>query len=101
MKVNREAQRRYKLQYDKTARTSKFRVGDWVMIYFLQDKNWQVSRKLSHPWHGPYQIISKNDPTIIIAKSAFQMIHQYMFTSPESRIVSLHFLQNSIDMGLN
>ena len=38
MKVNREAQRRYKLQYDKTARTSKFRVGDWVMIYFLQDE---------------------------------------------------------------
>ena len=28
MKVNREAQRQYKLQYDKTARTSKFRVGD-------------------------------------------------------------------------
>ena len=28
------------------------------------------------------------------------MIHQYKFTSSESRIVPLHFLQNSIGKGL-
>ena len=57
MKANREAQQRYKHQYDKTARTSKLRVGDWVLIYFPQDETGK-SRKLSHPWHGPYRIIS-------------------------------------------
>ena len=46
VKANREAQQRYKLQYDKTAKLAKFRVGDWVLIYFPQDKTGK-SRKLS------------------------------------------------------
>ena len=34
MKANRKAQQRYKLQHDKAAKTSKFRVGDCVLIYY-------------------------------------------------------------------
>ena len=70
MKTNREAQRRYKLQHDKTAKTSKFRVGNWVLVYFPQDETGK-SRKLSHPWHGPYQIISRDDPDITVTKNYF------------------------------
>ena len=70
MKTNREAQQRYKLQYDKAAKTSKFRVGDWVLVYFPQDETGK-SRKLSHPWHGPYRIISRDDPDITVTKIYF------------------------------
>ena len=57
LKTTREAQRRYKRQYDKTAKTSKFRVGDWVLVYFPQDETGKT-RKLSLPWHGPYRVVS-------------------------------------------
>ena len=70
MKTNREAQQRYKLQYDKAAKTSKFRVGDWVLVYFPQDETGK-SRKLSHPWHGPYRIISRDDPDVTVTKIYF------------------------------
>ena len=38
VETNREAQQRYKLQYDKAAKTFKFRVGDWILVYFPQDE---------------------------------------------------------------
>ena len=38
IKANKEAQRWYKFQYDKTTKISKFQVGDWVLVYFPQDK---------------------------------------------------------------
>ena len=68
--INKEAQRRYKLQYDKTATTSKFRVGDWVLVYFSQDETGKT-RKLSQPWHGPYRIISRDDPDLTVTKIYF------------------------------
>ena len=72
MKANREAQQRYKIQYDKTARTSKLRVEEWVLIYFPQDETGNYkSQKLSHPWHGPYRIISQEDPDITVTKIYF------------------------------
>ena len=70
MKANREAQQRYKLQYDKTAKLTKFRIGDWVLIYFPQDEAGK-SQKLSHPWHGPYRITSRDEPDIIATKVYF------------------------------
>ena len=57
IKANKEAQQQYKSQYDKTAKTSKFQVGDWVLVYFPQDETGK-NRKLSQPWHGPYRIVS-------------------------------------------
>ena len=70
MKANREAQQQYKLQYDKTAKLTKFRIGDWVLIYFPQDEAGK-SRKLSHPWHGPYRITSRDEPDITATKVYF------------------------------
>ena len=46
VKANKEAERRCKSQYDKTAKTSKFQVGDWVLVYFPQDETGK-NRKLS------------------------------------------------------
>ena len=40
------------------------------MIYFPQDETGK-SRKLSHPWHGPYRIISRDDPDITVTKIYF------------------------------
>ena len=70
IKANREAQQRYKLQSEKTAKLAKFSVGDWVLIYFPQDETGK-SRKLSHPWHGPYRMISRDDSDITATKIYF------------------------------
>jgi len=55
LKVNQKCQRSYKQQHDKKVTTSKLKVGEWVLVYFLQD-NVGKMRKLSQPWHGPYRI---------------------------------------------
>jgi len=68
--TNKEAQKRYKQQYDKTARESKIKVGDWVLIYFAQEETGK-NRKLSQPWHGPYRVISQRYPDIVASKIYF------------------------------
>ena len=47
--------------------TGKLRVGDWILVYFSQDETGK-HRKLSRPWHGPYCIISCNDPNVTAVK---------------------------------
>jgi len=44
-------------------------VGDWILIYF-PDETGQL-HKLSRPWHGPYRIISHDDPDITATKIFF------------------------------
>ena len=68
--VNRGSQRRYKAQYDKSARDFKIRVGDWVLVYFAQDETGKT-RKLSQLWHGPYWVISQKYPNIVASKIYF------------------------------
>ena len=36
--VNRGPQKKYKAQYDRSARDPKLRMGDWVFVYFAQDE---------------------------------------------------------------
>ena len=60
MKASQEAQRRYKEQYDKTATSSKFQIGDWVLVHFAYQETGKM-RKLSQPWHGPYRIVARDD----------------------------------------
>ena len=62
MKKSQEAQRHYKEQYDKTAVASKLQIGDWVLVYFAQQKT--AKQELSQPWHGPYRIVSRDDPCV-------------------------------------
>ena len=68
--VNRGSQKKYKAQYDKSARDPKLMIGDWVLVYFAQDETGK-NRKLSQPWHGPYKIIYKKDPDVIASKIYF------------------------------
>ena len=70
MKTNLESQRRYKEQYDKTAATPKFWIGDWVLVHFAQEETGKM-RKLSQPWHGPYRIVSRDDPDVTVTKLYF------------------------------
>ena len=79
IKANKEAQRWYEFQYDKTTKTSKFQVGDWVLVYFPQDETGK-NRKLSQPWHGPYRIVSRDDPDVTVAKIYF----------PDDPLIQIH-----------
>ena len=57
--VIQTAQQKYKRQYDKRATytTTPLKTGNWVLVCFPQDETGAV-RKLSRPWHGPYQVTS-------------------------------------------
>ena len=70
VKCIRQAQQKYKTQYDKQARPLQSRVGDWVLVRFPQDES-GPNRKLSRPWHGPYRIASRNDPDVTVTKVYF------------------------------
>ena len=75
----KEAQRKYKYQYDKAVTTSKFKIGDWVLVYFPQEETGK-NRKLSQPWRGPYRIVSRNDPDVTVTKIYF----------PEDQQIQVH-----------
>ena len=70
IKTIEESQKRYKANYDRHAKDVHFRVGDWVLVYFPQDDSGKM-RKLSKPWHGPYRIIRRQDPTVVCTKVYF------------------------------
>ena len=67
VKSIRKAQRRYKKQYDKRATPSTMKVGDWVFVHFPQEEVGKM-RKLSRPWHGPYRILSRDDPDVTVTR---------------------------------
>jgi len=69
-KANQEAQRKYKHQYDKLSTLPKYQIGDWVFVHFPSDETGKI-RKMSQPWHGPYRIISRNDPDVTVIKVYF------------------------------
>ena len=50
----RRTQRKYKTQYDRKATQHKYRIGDWDLVRFPNEESGK-QRKLSRPWHGPYQ----------------------------------------------
>ena len=65
-----KAQRKYKAQYDKRSSSVDYKVGDWVLVRFPQDET-GAQRKLSRPWHGPYRIVSRDDPDLTVSKVYF------------------------------
>ena len=74
-----KAQGRYKDQFDKWAQQRHYKVGDWVMVKFAQEEQGRM-RKLSQPWHGPYQVIERNDPDLTISKVYY----------PQEGIIQVH-----------
>ena len=65
-----KAQRQYKTQYDKKAKSTDYCVGDWVMVHFPQEELGAL-RKLSRPWHGPYRIEHCDGPNATVIKVYF------------------------------
>ena len=65
-----EAQGHYKAQCDKKSKPADYKMGDWVMIPIPHEESGR-QWKLSRPWHGPYQIIQRNDPEITAVKVYF------------------------------
>ena len=63
-----KAQKPYKKYYDREQ--VDYRVGDWIFIRFPAK---EIGRglKLSHPWHGPYRIVSRRDPDVTATKVYF------------------------------
>ena len=64
------AQQRYKKYHDRHATPYRYRVGTWVFIRFPQEETGRL-RKLSRPWHGPYRVVSVQDPDVCAVKVYF------------------------------
>ena len=63
-----KSQKKSKEWYDDhKAAPRSFRLGDWVSIKFPREESGK-NRKLSHPWHGPYRVVSVQEPDITAVK---------------------------------
>ena len=63
VETQERAQSKSKMQYDKKARVRDYRRGDWVLVGFPADET-GPNRKLFQPWHGPYRVVSVDNPDI-------------------------------------
>ena len=63
----RQAQQKYKASYDQGATATDYRVGDWILIKFPSEESGK-GRKLSRPWHGPFRIVSVQQPDVTAVK---------------------------------
>jgi len=68
------AQQHQKREYDKHSTPSKFKLGDWILIYFPLEETGK-HRKLLRPWHGSYRIVSRDNPDITAKKIFFPDDH--------------------------
>lgn len=75
----RKSQERQQKFYDRKSTSTKFRVGDRVMV-FMPSEVTGKNRKLARPYHGPYRVVSvtptnaevqliefPDEPTIFVA----------------------------------
>ena len=60
-----DAQNSQKLYYDKKSKPTKFLEGDRVMLYRLNNLK-KRTKKLCHPWKGPFRIIKLTSTTAIL-----------------------------------
>ena len=98
LKCNQKSQQQYNQLLDKKATTPKFSIGDWVLVYFPQDKTGK-DHKLSQPWHGPYRIVSHNDADVTVVKIYFPDDPQIQIHQSESRCVLTCFLKDFTSMA--
>ena len=75
----KSSQKKYKEQFDRKARDWNYKAGDLVLVRFPQEEQGPM-RKLSRPWHGPYRIVSCDDPDVTIVKSYY----------PQERQIQVH-----------
>lgn len=62
-----KAQKRYKALYDRKAAIPPLKAGDWVLVKFPHEESGRL-RKLSRPWHGPYRVLSRQDPDVTVIR---------------------------------
>ena len=62
-----KSQQRAKKLYDRKSGKVTYPIGDWVLIKFPQKESGK-NHKLSHPWHGPFRVVSCNDPDVTAVK---------------------------------
>ena len=62
-----KAQKRYKALYDRKAAILPLKAGDWVLVKFPHEESGRL-RKLSRPWHGPYRVLSRQDPDVTVVR---------------------------------
>jgi len=86
-----QAQKHYKTQYDHTANTTDYHVGQWVLVCFPADECGRY-RKLLRPWHGSYQKTGSEALISLFQKSIFHKIN----TSNSSQTIKIH-LDSQLD----
>ena len=68
VKSLQQSQKRGKRWYDQTKSTAKsFCIGEWVLVRFPHEETGR-NRKLSQPWHGPYHVLSYDEPDVTAQK---------------------------------
>ena len=98
-KANQEAQCKYKRRYDKLSTTFKCLIDKWVFVYLPSEETGKL-RKLSQPWHGPYRITSRDDPSVTVTKVYLPDDPHYKSTSWELRTVLYPFHVATIGMAI-
>ena len=76
----REAQRHYKGQYDKGARVNNYR-GRGLGVREVPCRGEWKNRKMSRPWRGPFRVLERRDPNLILRSVYFpeepsMLVHQ-------------------------
>jgi len=67
-KCIQQAQKCYKKQYDRTATTTNYHIGKWVLVRFPAEESGRY-RKLSRSWHGSYCATQILNPDIAVTNS--------------------------------
>ena len=75
----KRAQKTYKHYFDLKSKQQSFRIGDLVLVRFPHEEQGKL-RKLSRPWHGPYRVVSQDDPDISVVKVYF----------PQEPVIQVH-----------
>ena len=67
LKVLQESQRKSKQRYDRKTKERSYKTGEWVLVKFPKEESGR-NRKLSQPWHGPFRVVSRDDPDLTVSK---------------------------------
>ncbi len=70
MESIKKAQTTYKHYYNVKTEQQNLKVEDMVLVRFPHEEQGKL-RKLSRPWHGPYRVVSRDDPDVTVLKLYF------------------------------
>ena len=93
--VLQESQRKSKQRYYRKTTDKSYKAGEWVLVKFPKEEGGH-NRKLSQPRHGPFRVVSKDDPDLTFSKvyrpqDGTIQIHQSRIMPWPKDIVSRYF----------